>query len=108
MAEFLLQKQVTNKFTMAAVLQTDFILEVLRREIRRMSSGVKVEVDYLRSLLREEVLKRDLVDGDEAKAALQNIRRLQRAATRKKGPTTKTGRRRSNCSASRGCFSFPS
>ena len=89
MAEFLLHKQVTNKFTVAAVLQTDFILEVLRREIRRMSSGVKVEVDYLRSLLREEVLKRDLVDGDEAKAALQNIRRLQRAATRKKSPTTK-------------------
>ena len=85
MAEFLLQKQVTNKFTVAAVLQTDFILEVLRREIRRMSSGVKVEVDYLRSLLRDEVLKRDLVD-DEAKAAGQNIRRLQRAATRKKSP----------------------
>ena len=37
MAEFLLHKQVTNKFTVAAVLQTDFILEVLRREIRRMS-----------------------------------------------------------------------
>ena len=54
-----------------------------------MSSGVKVEVDYLRSLLREEVLKRDVVDGDEAKAALQNIRRLQRAATRKKSPATK-------------------
>jgi hypothetical protein len=84
MAEFLLQKQVMNKFTVAAVLQTDFILEVLRREIRRMSSGVKVEVDYLRTLLRDEVLKRDLVDGDAAKAAGQNIRRLQRAATRKK------------------------
>ena len=86
MAEFLLHKQVTNKFTVAAVLQTEFILEVLRREIRRMSSGVKVEVDYLRSLLQEEVIKRDLIEGDEAKAALQNIRRLQRAATRKKVP----------------------
>lgn len=90
MAEFLLHKQVTNKFTVAAVLQTDFILEVLRREIRRMSSGVKVEVDYLRSLLRDEVLKRDLVEGDEAKAASQNIRRLQRAATRKKSPSKAT------------------
>jgi type I restriction and modification enzyme subunit R-like protein len=84
MAEFLLHKQVTNKFTVAAVLQTDFILEVLRREIRRMSSGVKVEVEYLKALLQEEVIKRDLIEGDEAKAALQNIRRLQRAATRKK------------------------
>jgi hypothetical protein len=84
MAELLLHKQVTSKFTVAAVLQTDFILEVLRREIRRMSSGVKVEVEYLRSLLRDDVLKRDLVDSEEAKAANQNIKRLQRAATRKK------------------------
>jgi hypothetical protein len=84
MAELLLHKQVTSKFTVAAVLQTDFLLEVLRREIRRMSSGVKVEVEYLRSILRDEVLKRDLVDSDEAKAANQNIKRLQRAATRKK------------------------
>ncbi|WP_081851439.1 type I restriction enzyme HsdR N-terminal domain-containing protein [Bradyrhizobium sp. URHD0069] len=84
MAELLLHKQVTSKFTVAAVLQTDFILEVLRREIRRMSSGVKIEVEYLRSLLRDEVLKRDLVDSDEAKAANQNIKRLQRAASRKK------------------------
>jgi hypothetical protein len=84
MAELLLHKQVTSKFTVAAVLQTDFILEVLRREIRRMTSGVKVEVEYLRSLLRDEVLKRDLIDSDEAKAANQNIKRLQRAATRKK------------------------
>lgn len=90
MAEFLMHKQVTNKFTVAAVLQTDFVLEVLRREIRRMSSGVKVEVEYLRSLLRDEVLKRDLVEGDEAKAASQNIKRLQRAATRKK-VTSKNG-----------------
>jgi len=84
MAEFLLHKQVTNKFTVAAVLQTDFILEILRREIRRMSSGVKVEIDYLRSLLRDEVVKRELIDSDEAKAAVQNIKRLQRAAIRKK------------------------
>lgn len=89
MAEFLLHKQVTNKFTVAAVLQTDFILDVLRREIRRMSAGVKVDVDYLRSLLHEEVLKREVVDSDEAKAASQNIKRLQRAAARKKASNNK-------------------
>jgi hypothetical protein len=55
-----------------------------------MSSGVKVEVEYLRSLLRDEVLKRDLVDSDEAKAANQNIKRLQRAATRKKPASRET------------------
>jgi hypothetical protein len=82
MAEFLHHKQVTNKFTVSAVLQSDFMLEVLRREIRRMSAGVKVETDYLKCLLQEEVIKRDLIEGEEAKAALQNVRRLR--ATKKK------------------------
>jgi hypothetical protein len=84
MADLLLQKQVTNKFTVAALLQTDTILDALRREIRRLGSGVRVDTDYLRALLQTDVLKRDLVDGEEAKAASQNVKRLQRAASKKR------------------------
>lgn len=89
MADLLLQKQVTNKFTVAALLQTDAVLDTLRREIRRISSGVKVDADYLRTLLQAEVLKRDLVDGEEAKAACQNVKRLQRAASKKSSSANK-------------------
>src|SRR6266487_2488301 len=47
--------------------------------------GIKVEVDYLRALLTNEIVKRDLSDGEDAKAAFQNVKRLQkRAAARKK------------------------
>ena len=49
-----------------------------------MSSGVKVEADYLKSLLQDEVIKRDLIEGDEAKAALQNIRRFSEQLRGKK------------------------
>ena len=84
MADLLHQKQVTNKFTVAALLISDAVLDDLRKEIRRLGSGIKVEVDYLRALLTNEIVKRDLIDSEEAKAAFQNVKRLQRTAARKK------------------------
>lgn len=84
MADLLHQKQITNKFTVAALLISDDVLDDLRKEIRRLGSGVKVDVDYLRSLLTNEIIKRDLIDSEEAKAAAQNVKRLQRTASRKK------------------------
>ena len=84
MADLLHQKQVTNKFTVAALLITDDVLDDIRKEIRRLGSGVKVDIEYLRSLLTNEIIKRDLIDSEEAKAAAQNVKKLQRAAARKK------------------------
>ena len=84
MADLLHQKQVTNKFTVAALLISDDVLDDLRKEIRRLGSGIKVEVDYLRALLTNEIVKRDLIDSEEASAAFQNVKRLQRTAARKK------------------------
>lgn len=84
MADLLHQKQVTNKFTIAALLISDDVLDDIRKEVRRLGSGVKVDVEYLRSLLTNEIIKRDLIDSEDAKAAAQNVKRLQRAASRKK------------------------
>ena len=84
MADLLHQKQVTNKFTVAALLISDDVLDDLRKEIRRLGSGIKVDNDYLRALLTNEIVKRDLIDSEEAKVAFQNVKRLQRTAARKK------------------------
>jgi Type I restriction enzyme R protein N terminus (HSDR_N) len=84
MADLLHQKQITNKFTVAALLVSDDVLDDLRKEIRRLGSGVKVDIEYLRALLTTDIIKRELIDSEEAKAATQNVKRLQRAASRKK------------------------
>jgi hypothetical protein len=92
MAELLHEKQITNKFTVAAILLTDEVLDDLRKEIRRLGSGVRVDIDYLRNLLADGVIKRDLIDGDEAIAAAQNVKRLQRSVARKKSTNSQSSK----------------
>jgi hypothetical protein len=71
------EKQITSKFAIAALLLSDEILDSLRLQIRRMSQ-VRMDVDDLRLLLSDEVIKRELIDGDEAKSASLFLKKLQR------------------------------
>ena len=88
MTTFFQQRQVTNKFALAAMLLSEPMLQALRREVRRLGQGVRVEVDELRGVLETEVLKRDVFDGDDAKQAADFVRRANRAADRAKAKAT--------------------
>jgi hypothetical protein len=84
MGDLLQQKQVTSKFAIASVLLSDPMIAILRRELRRLSPGVRVDVEALRTTLAEQVIKRDLMDGEAAQAAQAAVKRLMRAHAREK------------------------
>lgn len=84
MNTFFQQRQVTSKFSIAALLLSEPTLKTLRREIRRLSPGCKVEVDELEAVMRADVLKRDVFDGDEAKQASDFLKKAARSAGRAK------------------------
>jgi hypothetical protein len=77
------EKQITSKFAIAAILLSDSMLDSLRLQIRRLSQ-VRVEIDDLRSLLTDEVIKRELIDGDDAKSASGFLKKLQRRMNAKR------------------------
>jgi hypothetical protein len=77
------EKQITSKFAIAALLVSDSILDSLRMQIRRLSQ-VRVEMEDLRSLLTDEVIKRELIDGDDAKSASGFLKKLQRRMNAKR------------------------
>jgi predicted type IV restriction endonuclease len=68
-------KQATSRFMIAATLLSEPVVEALRREIRRVSGGVRLETEELQDILRAEVLKRDVFEGDQAKEATDRVRR---------------------------------
>jgi hypothetical protein len=68
------QVQATNKFFLAAVVLSDAVLEAARRELRRLSD-VRLELDDIRSALKQEVIKREVVEGEKADAARKRVAR---------------------------------
>ena len=75
------QKQATNKFYLAAVVLSDPVLDTIRRELRRLSD-VKLDVEELRSALEQEVLKREVIEGEKAESARRKVQKAAGKALR--------------------------
>jgi len=75
--ELYTRRQATNKFLVGALLLTEPILAVVRRELRRISPDVRVECEEIKEMLVSEVIKREIVDSEGSADA---AKRIQRAA----------------------------
>ncbi len=82
LAGYHVQRQATNRFFLGALVLSEPVLEVIRRELKRVSPGVKVQVDEIRAALIEEVLKREVVDGEKATEARKKVQRALGRALR--------------------------
>lgn len=86
MAAFCQQQQITSKFSIAAILLSQPLLSALRKEIRRIAPSVKVEEEMLRNTLQNDVLKREVVDSDDAKQAADLLKKALRPGAKGKPP----------------------
>ncbi len=78
------QKQALSRFCLGALILSDPILDVIRRELRRVSPGIKVENEQIKNVLLQEVIKRDVIEGDKAELARKQINRAANRALRTK------------------------
>jgi hypothetical protein len=53
------------------------IISALRRELKKLYPELKVDENQLGDLVTNEVLKRDVVDSENAKEAAQKTKRIQ-------------------------------
>lgn len=75
--------QSVNRFVVGAIVLSKPIMSAIRRDIRKLSSGVKVEITEIEKILQNEVLKRDVIEGDEASKAISRVQRFSRKATKR-------------------------
>ena len=75
--------QVVNRYVLGALIESDPLLTTLRRELRRLSPGLKVSSEEVASLL-PDVLKRDVIEHDCTKKARSRVNRMHKAAQKKK------------------------
>jgi hypothetical protein len=78
------QIQATNKFYLGAIILSDSVLESIRRELRRITPDVKVPIEDLRNVLIQDVLKREVIEGDKADAAKKKVQKTAHKLLRAK------------------------
>lgn len=77
-------KEALNRFTLGAILTSEPVLDLIRREVRRLTPGLKVEVEQIAGLLKNEVIKRDVIEGEKAMAAQKQVVRAANRALRRR------------------------
>jgi predicted type IV restriction endonuclease len=80
--EYHAQRQAMNRHYLGALILDDTVLDVIRRELRRLSPDVKIDRDELRDVLIQDVLKREVTEGDKADEARRKIAKAQARALR--------------------------
>lgn len=73
--EFFERTQSLNKFVVGNLLLCDSVLSSIRKELKRIFDGVKVENQEIENILKTDVIKRDIFEGDDAKKASSKIKR---------------------------------
>lgn len=73
LAEYRDRKDATSRFMLAAIiLNAESVQSAIRREIRR-TTEIAVHEDAIDKILREEVLKRETIEGPEADSASRRV-----------------------------------
>lgn len=92
LGEYHEQRQALSRFFLGAILLSETVVDVVRRELRRVSPDVKIESEQIREVLLQEVLKREVVEGEKADLAKKRIKkaadRLLKAKASKKEEAT--------------------
>jgi predicted type IV restriction endonuclease len=86
--EFHAQRQATSRYLLGAVILSDAVLDVIRRELRRAFPDVKIESDDLQAELMHEVLKREVTEGEKAEEARRRIAKAHGRPLRARGKAT--------------------
>lgn len=70
------QRQALSRFFVASFVLSEPVVSVIRRQIRKMCPDVKITVEAITAVLENEVLKRDVVEGEKATDARKKVARF--------------------------------
>jgi len=85
--EYHVQKQSLSKFFIGQVLLTDVILDAIRKHVKKITPNAKLEIDDIKEVLSNEVVKREIYEGEKAEDAKKKIAKALKSLEGKKMPS---------------------
>lgn len=86
--DYYTQKQATSRFLVGNLLCEEPVLNAVRKELKAIFPDIKVTTDEIKNVLISEVLKRELLEGDDALEAKKKIAKAFRKKEKAKGEKT--------------------
>jgi predicted type IV restriction endonuclease len=78
--EFHAYKKIVNPFFIASIIMSDNVLDVIKRELKKSSPGLKLDDKEVEAILKNEVLKREVVDSEYAADAQEQYKLILKKA----------------------------
>jgi predicted type IV restriction endonuclease len=82
--DFTLHSQIVNKNLIGAIIQSDSIIGSIKKELRKVNSAVKVEDDEVLAILRNDIIKREVLDSPDTAGAGDKYLKVIKKGTRGK------------------------
>jgi hypothetical protein len=78
MSQMFKSKQAMSKYSIAQLLLSDPVVGMVRRELRKLADGLNPDLDDVRAIIEDQVIKRELIEAEDAKVAAKAVKRLAR------------------------------
>lgn len=82
------QRQVLSKFFIATILLSENMIGIVKRELRKISPDIKVTDEQVYNVIQQEVLKREVIEGEKVDEAKRVINKAINKLNRQKKQTT--------------------
>jgi len=69
------QSQTTNRYVLGNILVADEVIDVLRREIKKLFPKTRIDTAEIKETLTKYVIKREIIEGEEAELARKKLKR---------------------------------
>lgn len=69
------QRQVMSRFSLGALILSEPMLNIFRRELRKIAGGINITVEEIEDVLRNDVIKREVLENDKLKESSRKIAR---------------------------------
>ncbi len=76
--------QSVNRYVIGNLILSEPVVSVVRRELRKLADGLKVDAVEVERIIRTEVLKREIIEGDDAEAASKRVTKFYKKSTASK------------------------
>jgi predicted type IV restriction endonuclease len=76
LSEYCEQKEALSKYSIAAAILSESVLNAIRHELKQISPDVRIDAEQVRTVLEQEVLIEEVIKGDKADEARRLMTRV--------------------------------